>query len=164
MCRSLLCALALALGLAAACNRATFRVADMQARFLDTPYDTIDYFRYAMREREWDAVYDTLSTKTQEWLEEKYLGRFGFRNFAESRELADFDLRIKVPAELREMKLVELIHRASVLSVEISKDYSTATVYLRYGRLSPQAVPLLNEKTKDGKDRWTVGIYEWVGP
>ena len=41
----------------------------MQAKRLTTPWDTLDYFRYALRMEDWDAVYTCLSAETRKFID-----------------------------------------------------------------------------------------------
>ncbi len=170
---SRLAALALAAGLAAGvagCCGTPFEVEDMAARNLATPYNTLDYFRYALRREAWDAVYRTLSNETRAFIEEKWLGRALFGQVFARKELEDVDPH--APEAVRHMRIVELIHRAETINVVVEPvDPATgrprrglAIVYLfyePYGRVEPFV--LVEEAAPGGRGReWHVGIREWL--
>jgi len=143
---------------AAGCCTPRFRLEDMRAGSLRTPYDTLDYFFYALRLEDWDSLYSTFSARTREYIDEHWFGRQLYGKFFAAKELEEFDPH--APEALRQMLVVDLIHRAEVLNVVVDDEKRRATVYLYYPPLV-EAVPLIDEGTKN-KPAWRVGIAEWL--
>jgi hypothetical protein len=158
-----LAAIALTVAISAGCCGTDFPVATMEARRLATPYDTMDYFRYALRMEDWSAVYDCLSAETRAFIDEKWLGRALFGRVFAGKELEDVDPH--APDAVRHMKVVDLIHRAQTLNVEVEpRDAKTgaprkgvAIVWLYYEPYGHAEPFVLVEE-----DRWRVGIREWL--
>lgn len=163
MCRRLLAVVVL---FVAGCCGTEFKVEDMQAKRLRSAFDTLDYFRYALRQSDWDAVYMCLSTETRKYIDDKFLGRTFYGTILAKKELEDFP-GLAAPESLRHMKLVQLIHRAETLNI-IEKSDARTLVTLYYE--SPEkktdwimkAIPLLLEKDEKGSERWTVAVAEWL--
>jgi hypothetical protein len=153
----------LALALASGCGP-SFRVEDMAAKSLRTPYDTIDYFRYALRREDWGAVYHSLSAETRRYIDEHWLGRAFFGSVFARKELDDIDPH--APPTLAHMKVVELIHRAETLSIEEREKETIVQLYYQSpenpSEFLAEAIPILPERDADGKVRWRVGIAEWL--
>jgi hypothetical protein len=166
--RALILALLGILALAAGCCTPPRPLEDMHARNLRTPLNTLDYFRTAIRYRDWDAAYATLSPRSQAYVDEK-VGRWVFATFAEDAKLEDLD--DKAPREYRDLTLGDLVHRSEILRVDPDADRPDRVRVQLY--LSIGAAPIPTEKTriplirvhpaKPGeRARWTVGLIEWL--
>ncbi len=135
-----------------------------RTRLLATPFDTVDFVRYAVRMRCFDALYETLSTRTREHGGPKGepLERFDFTFAFPRASYGDIDPN--APDALRDVKLTEIIHASQILNVV--EDYprpGMAYVFLRYDPIpeSRLAFPLVDEG-RGNHHRWTLGLYEWA--
>ncbi|GIW73364.1 MAG: hypothetical protein KatS3mg102_2906 [Planctomycetota bacterium] len=133
-------------------------------RHLESVYDTVDFVRYAVRWRCWDALYEVLSARTREHggPDGGPLGRFDF-TFAFPRATYG-DLDPHAPPELRDVKLAWIVHKSQILNVvENFPRPGEARVFLRYEpiELSRLGFPLINEGTAE-RPRWTLGLVEWA--
>jgi hypothetical protein len=153
----------------AGCCRPSFRLEDAESRRLRTVYDSVDFFRYAVRLERWDVVYEMLSPRSQAWVDEQF-GKFAFDNFAAGLKYRRLDK--DAPPELADLTISELIHRSQIVSIEPDErsPRSLAHVQLFYktpsGKLIPPDktnFPLVNaRRPAESYDRWTVGLLEWL--
>lgn len=167
-------ALAAAIALSGCCSR-NFKLEDMEAKNLFTPFDTLDYFRYALRTENWGAVYECLSKNDKDYLEEKhglkptFVDLMAFGRVLKRRTIEDFAPH--APDEVREMPLVDLIHRAETWNVVVEppdpktglarKGIAIAYLYYKpYGSVEPFV--LVEEPDAGGKKRWRVDIQRWL--
>lgn len=148
------------------------RLEDMRSAALETPYDTVDYFRYAVRLGDWEAVYDTLSPRTKEYVDDKF-GRFAFETFAGGLEYGEVDRN--APPEVKDLPIEDLLHRAQIVLIEpgdperdpanprAPPKVRTYRVQLYYKPIPPAKTNFPLIKVGEGKGaRWTVGLYEWM--
>jgi len=133
----------------------------MRSRNLASPYDTVDYFRTAVRYDDWDAIFKIVSPKTQDWVKRE-VGEFAFKTFASGLKYKRVDP--KAPPEVADLTLAELVHRSEILDVSWDPSLKGFRVQLLYPPIPPGKTnfPLVNAPLPGQKtDRWTVGIFEW---
>lgn len=162
MCRSLLAAFGLSLAVSGCCAP-TYPLDTMRAKNLRTPWNTVDYFRYAVRLGDWDAVWEVLSPRSQEYFEEK-IGRFAFSTFAGGFNYRRLDK--DAPPEVADLALAELIHRSEVTQIRADdvEPEKIWRVQLYYRPIPPSRTnfPLMNAAPPGDTARWTVGLAEWI--
>lgn len=164
MSRSLV--LVLVLVLVAGCN--SFHLIDMESRRLKSPYDAIDYFRYAVRLEEWDEVVEATSPRTQQYIDEHYGRGAGFKLAVGGIKVVE--LFPKAPTAVAEMTVWQLVHRSRILKVDTDDarpgGFRVQLVYDPEGKplIDPKKtnVPLINAPRPGEARRFTVGIYEWI--
>jgi hypothetical protein len=163
-----------ALPLAAGCCSTDYRLEDMAAKNLETAFNTLDYFRYAVRLEAWGAVYECLASEDKAYLREQYgldptvIDLAAFGSVLSRRTVEDFSPH--APAAVRELPLLQFIHRAETWNVLVEPpDPKTgrprkgiALVYLYYAPLDPEAFVLVKEKGPAEKTVWRVSILEWL--
>ncbi len=127
-----------------------------QTRRLLTPYDTIDYFRYCVRNECWGEVWETLSASTQAQVRG---GKVVFQVFFDGVKLNEIPIP-RYQSHKGDETLVELIHRAAienVLEVDPGREWTVALSYQPPGRppaeLVFEEVPIVLEG-----ERWVVDL------
>jgi hypothetical protein len=157
------------LALACGCSHA-YKLSDMESRKLKSPYDTVDYFRAAVRAEDWDALYAMLSPKSQQWIDDEYGHGFLFKLGVGDLKYGTLDK--DAAPEVKDMTVWELVHRARILKIEPDDDDPGRWwVQLVYDPLpgKPPLIdpkntrfPLVNAPTPEQKRRFTVGLFEWL--
>jgi hypothetical protein len=159
----------LAASLAAGCCGPQFRVADTRAIALETPYDALDIFRTAVRVKDWGAAYDCLSARTKQFVKEEkdkralgalYDEKGAFAYVLTSVEVED--LMPHAPTSVAHMTVAQLIERASERAWKVDLAAGRAWAFLSYPPLDYEAFAIVRERAPGQKERWTVGIAEWL--
>jgi hypothetical protein len=157
-----------------------------QSQKLETPYDTLDFFRFCVRHELWDEVYDSLSTETRKVLFEDETGNATFSRLEFSvvfPRLTYGRIDPSAPEELQDIRVVDVLRNGSILSVDEVVDRaflgprprgSAWQVLLLYrepateeGReevmlpLHLSVMMLIDEGTEDAP-RWTLGVVETI--
>jgi hypothetical protein len=161
---------------AAGCCGPELRLADMHAKSLTSPYDTLDYFRAAIRFDDLDALWPTLSPHSQEEIAKLakvpiFVFEGLFASYIRDLRMRDLYEGTTPPAEYADLRVIDLIHRAQISSIERDRrrpgELVWVQLYLRIGEkpipTSETLIPLI--RVPGGKPgvraRWTVGVIEW---
>jgi hypothetical protein len=162
MFRKLLAVAALAVAFSG-CASFEYPLDTMEARHLRTPQDAVEYFRTCIRYDDWEALFETLSPKTQKWIEEQY-GRFAFETFGDGLKYGKLDK--DAPPELADKPIAELIHEATVLYIRPEKPLKVMRVQLSHPLVKDREktnFPLVNVNPPNAEwPRWTFGLLEWI--
>ena len=179
-------ALAAALTLPTSCCSFDALAMVPQSSQLQTPYDTLDFFRFCVRHELWDEVYESLSTETRRVLIEDETGNATFSRIEFSvvfPRLTYGRIDKAAPEELEDIKVVDVLKNGSILSVDEVVDrvflgprrpWSAWQVLLLYEEPATEeggekvmlplhlSVMMLVDEGTDDAPRWTLGVVETV--
>lgn len=150
-----------------------------QSSKLLTPYDTLDFLRFGIRNGAWDPLYDACTARTrQQMLKESSEGdeatgaRVLFAVIFPTLTYGDYDAR--APKAIYDVKIVDVLTNSSIQFVGEAWDPTTqkpfpiervqqvSLYYEREGKDVPPELSvflLINEGTED-EPRWALGVLE----
>ena len=145
---------------AAGCCSAPYKLEDMRSASLRTPYNTVDYFRAAVRLGDWEAVYGMLSPESKAYVDRE-VGRWAFETFAAGLKYKRLDR--KAPPEVAELTVAELIHRSEIVAIrpdDLRSDLWWIQLYYKPIPPDKTRFKLINVARSGEQSRWTVGLLE----